>query len=116
MAVKRVVVYPYPKDIDAFESVYNNEHVSDGNRKPERKDKDCRDKGSQLAACRACLLSRGRGPFPHSRSPGGMCSFGAREADNCSCTFDLVGPIFIAEEETYVCEENPDSAASSAAR
>src|SRR6201993_5599200 len=71
MAVKRVVVYPYPKDIDAFESVYNNEHVSDGNRKPERKDKDCRDKGSQLAACRACLLSRGRGPFPHSRSPGG---------------------------------------------
>src|SRR6201993_3480121 len=48
MAVKRVVVYPYPKDIDAFESVYNNEHVSDGNRKPERKDKDCRDKGIQV--------------------------------------------------------------------
>ena len=27
MAVKLVVMYPYPKDIDAFESVYNNEHV-----------------------------------------------------------------------------------------
>jgi uncharacterized protein (TIGR02118 family) len=28
MAVKLVVMYPRPKDIDAFEFVYNNQHVS----------------------------------------------------------------------------------------
>ena len=27
MAVKLVVMYPRPKDIEAFERVYNNEHV-----------------------------------------------------------------------------------------
>lgn len=27
MAVKLVVIYPRPKDVEAFEAVYNREHV-----------------------------------------------------------------------------------------
>lgn len=118
MAVKLVVMYPHPKDIDAFEHVYKNEHVPMAIENLSGKTK--------IVATK--VLSSPLGPpifhrvaevyFPSLKaleecaaSEGGKLTIGHALSISSGGT----PAIFIAEEETFTFSEAEDSAAQSAA-
>jgi uncharacterized protein (TIGR02118 family) len=88
--VKLVVMYPRPKDIDAFEKIYQNEHVPLAVAKLEGKTK--------IVANKVLASPQGTPPFYriaeiHSRS---MAGFGSMrrvrwwQAGTCSCRDDFL--------------------------
>ena len=87
--VKLVVMYPRPKDIDAFEKVYQNEHVplavSIG-----RQDQNSWDQGARFAGRYSCFLSHRRDSFPVNGGSGSMRSVRRREASACPCRDDFL--------------------------
>ena len=54
MAVKLVVIYPRPKDVEAFETVYNRDHAQ-GGRETCRQNQDCRDQGTRFSGGRTSV-------------------------------------------------------------
>ncbi|HET6175602.1 MAG TPA: EthD family reductase [Candidatus Sulfotelmatobacter sp.] len=119
MAVKLVVMYPRPQDIDAFEYVYKNEHVPMAVENLSGKTK--------IVATK--VLSFPFGPptfhrvaevyFPSlealeecAASEGGKLTI----AHALSISSGGTPTIFVAEEETFVFEKTQDSAARSAVR
>ena len=119
MAVKLVVMYPRPKDIDAFEFVYHNEHVPMAVQNLSGKTKIVATKvlGSPLGP--PALHRIAEVYFPSLKvleecaaSEGGKLTI----AHALSISSGGTPTIFIAEEETFLFEENQDAAAQSAAR
>ena len=119
MVVKLVVMYPYPKDIDAFESIYNNEHVPMAIENLSGKTKIVATKvlSSPLGAPAFYRVAEVYFPSPEALKECAASEGGKRTiAHALSISSGGTPTIFIAEEETYVFEENPDSAAPSVAR
>ena len=119
MSVKLVVMYPRPKDIDAFEYVYNNEHVPMAVENLS---------GKRKIVATKILSSRFGTPAFHrvaevyfpslaaleecAASEGGKLTIGHALSISSGGT----PTIFIAEEETFLFEEAEDSATRSAVR
>ncbi len=101
--VKLVVIYPPPKDIEAFEQVYQNQHVPMAVAKLARKTK--------IVATKVLSSPQGAAPvfyriaeiyFSINARPGSMRCLRGRETDARKCRLDfLVGgtPIFLIAEE-----------------
>lgn len=117
MAVKLVVMYPRPKDIDAFEFIYKNEHVPMA--------VENLSGTTKLVAPRVLSSPPGTPAFHriaevyfHSlaaleecaASEGGKLTIGHALSISSGGT----PTIFIAEEETFAFEETEDGAARSA--
>ena len=119
MAVKLVVMYPYPKDVDAFEFVYHNEHVPMAVENLSGKTKIIATKvlGSPLGAPAFHRIAEVH--FPSLKvleecaaSEGGKLTI----AHALSISSGGAPTIFIAEEEAFLFEENQNSTSQSAAR
>ena len=63
MPMKLVVIYPRPKDIQAFEIVYNRDHVPMAGRQTGRQKQDCGDRGTGLSGTPAAAASAQRQTF-----------------------------------------------------
>lgn len=119
MEVKLVVMYPRPKDIDAFEYIYKNEHVPIAVENLSGKTK--------LVATKMLSSPLGTPAFHrvaevYFPSIAGLedctASEGAKLTIGHAFSISSGGTptIFIAEEETLVFEENHDSVVRSAVR
>jgi len=86
--VKLVVMYPRPKDIDAFEKIYQNEHVPLAVQTGGQ-DKDCRDQGIVFTARYSSFLSHRRNSFPLDGGSGSMRRVRWWEAGACPCRGDF---------------------------
>ena len=116
MVVKLVVIYPRPKDIDAFEYVYKNEHMPIASENLTGKTK--------IVATKILSSPLGRRPFiawlVYFPSLRALEECVASEGGNLTIAHALsissggTPIIFVAEEETFVFEENQDSEARSA--
>ena len=102
--VKLVVMYPHPKDIDAFEKIYQNEHVPLAVEKLEGKTK--------IVATKVLSSPQGTPPFYriaeiHFRSTADLeacaASDGGKQALAHAVAISSGGPpiFFVAEEETF---------------
>lgn len=119
MAVKLVVIYPRPKDIDAFEYVYKNEHMPIASENLTGKTKIVATKvlSSPLGALAFHRVAEVY--FPSLRA---LQECVASEGGNLTIAHALsissggTPTIFVAEEETLLFEENQDSAARSVVR
>src|SRR5579859_6696436 len=119
MAVKLVVMYPRPKDIDAFEFVYKNEHVPMAVENLGAKTK--------IVATRVLSSPLGTPPFHRvaevyfpslealeecAASEGGKLTI----AHALSISSGGTPTVFVAEEETFVFQEHSEGAARPAVR
>ena len=85
-----MVIYPRPKDVEAFETVYNRDHVPMAVEKLAGKTK--------IVSTRALGSRAGEPPFhriaevyfPFDGGPLTMCNFGRRQTDHWKCSFDFV--------------------------
>jgi uncharacterized protein (TIGR02118 family) len=117
MAVKLVVIYPRPKDIDAFEYVYKKEHMPIAVENLTGKTKIVATKvlGSPFGT--PAFHRMAEVYFPSLRA---LEECAASEGGNLTIAHALsissggIPTIFVAEEETLLFEENPDSADRSA--
>jgi uncharacterized protein (TIGR02118 family) len=102
--VKLVVMYPRPKDIDAFEKIYQNEHVPLAVAKLEAKTK--------IVATKVLASPQGTPPFHriveiHFRSMADLeacaASAGGKQTLAHAVTISSGGPpiFLVAEEETF---------------
>ena len=119
MSVKLVVMYPRPKDIDAFEYVYKNEHVPMAVENLNGKTKIVATKILSSPFSRPAFHRVAEVYFPSLKaleecaaSEGGKLTI----AHALSISSGGTQTIFVAEEETFVFHENQDSAARSAVR
>ena len=119
MPVKLVVLYPRPKDVDAFEYVYKNEHVPMAVENLSGKTK--------IVATKILSSPLGMSPFHRvaevyfpslkaleecAASEGGKLTI----AHALSISSGGTPTIVVAEEETFVFEEAEDSAVRSSVR
>ena len=119
MAVKLVVMYPRPKDIDAFEFVYKNEHVPMAVENLRGKTKIVATKVLSSPIGMPAFHRVVEVYFPSLKaleqcaaSEGGKLTI----AHAISISSGGTPTIFLAEEQTVVFQENQDSAARSAVR
>jgi uncharacterized protein (TIGR02118 family) len=119
MAVKLVVMYPRPKDIDAFEYVYKNEHLPIALENLTGKTKIVAIKVISSPFAPPAFHRVAEVYFPSLRafekcaaSEGGKLTI----AHALSISSGGTPTIFVAEEETFVFQENLDSAVRSAVR
>jgi uncharacterized protein (TIGR02118 family) len=102
--VKLVVIYPHPKDIDAFEKVYQNEHIPLAVAKLEGKTK--------IVATKVVASPQGAPPFcriaeVHFRSITDLeacaASAGGKQTLAHAVSISSGGPpiLLVAEEETF---------------
>ena len=87
--VKLVVMYPRPKDIDAFEKVYQNEHVPLAVAVLGGKTKIVGTKVLGFTARYSSFLSHRRDSFPVDGGSGGMRRVRRWEAGACPCRDDF---------------------------
>ena len=119
MAVKLAVIYPCPKDIDAFEYVYKNEHIPMASENLTEKTTIVATKvfGSPLGT--PAFHPVAEVYFPSLRA---LEECAASGGGNLTIAHPLAissggnPTIFVAEEETFVFEENQDNAARPAVR
>lgn len=119
MAVKLVVIYPRPKDIDAFEYIYKNEHLPMASENLTGKTKIVATKVLSSPFGTLAFHRVAEVYFPSLRA---LEECAASEGGNLTIAHALsissggTPTIFVAEEETFEFEENQDSAARSAVR
>ena len=87
--VKLVVMYPRPKDIDAFEKIYQNEHVPLAVAKLEGKTKIVATKVLASPQGTPSFLSHRRDSFPVDGGSGSMRRVRWQEAGACPCRDDF---------------------------
>ncbi len=87
--VKLVVMYPRPKDIEAFEKIYLKEHVPLAVAKLLGKTKIVATKVTGFTA-ELLLLSHRRSLFQVDGRSGSMCCVRWREGDACPCRHDFI--------------------------
>ena len=119
MAVKLVVMYPRPKDIDVFEYVYKNEHVPVAVENLSGKTKIV---ATKILSPLCGIPAFHRIAEVYFPSLGALQECAASEGGKFTIGHALsissggIPTIFIAEEETFVFEEAEDSATRSAVR
>ena len=119
MAVKLVVIYPRPKDIDAFEYIYKNEHLPMASENLTGKTKIVATKVLSSPFGTPAFHRVAEVYFPSLRA---LEECAASEGGNLTIAHALsissggTPTIYVAEEETFEFEENQDSAARSAVR
>lgn len=81
---KLIVAYPQPKDVEAFEKIYREEHVPMATAnlagKTNRRHQDL-----EISTGEAGVLSRGRGVFPVNGCVAALRGIGRREGHACQC-------------------------------
>ena len=119
MAVKLVVMYPRPKDIDAFEFIYKNEHVPMAVENLTGKTKIVATKVLSSPFGTPAFNRVAEVYFPSLRalqectaSPGGKLTV----AHALSISSGGAPTIFVADEETFEFEEAEDNTTRSAVR
>jgi hypothetical protein len=88
MAIKLIVAYPRPTNID--EKVYQQEHVPLAIRKLEGKTKIVATKIIDRPGCASVLPDR-RNPFPLDDGVGSLCRLSRRKGNARACGEDLLG-------------------------
>jgi len=89
--MKLVVIYPRPKDVDAFEKVYQDEHVPLAVAKTGREDQDGCNQDTRLPARYGSFLPDCGSLFPVDRCAGSMRGVGRRQGGTRSRCKDFVG-------------------------
>lgn len=119
MTVKLVVMYPSPKDIEAFEYVYRNEHVPMAIENLSRKTKIVATKVLGSPVGTPAFYRVAEVYFPSLKaleecasSEGGKLTI----AHALSISSGGIPTIFVAEEETFVFEESEQIEARSLSR
>jgi uncharacterized protein (TIGR02118 family) len=119
MAVKLVVMYPRPKDIDAFEFVYKNEHVPMAVENLGGKTKIVATRVLSSPLGTAAFHRVAEVYFPSlealeecAASEGGKLTI----AHALSISSGGTPTVFVAEEETFVFQEDSEGAARPAVR
>ena len=82
MTVKLVVIYPCPDDIEAFETVYNRDHVPMAVAKLAGKTKICGEQNSRFPARDTTFSSHCRDPFPLHGGSASLRRIGRWQTDD----------------------------------
>jgi hypothetical protein len=88
--VKLIVIYPHPTDIQAFETIYNRDHVPMAVEKLTGKTKITATRVLDSPKREASLLPHRRDSFSFHGGPGSVRSFRRRQTDPCERGFDFV--------------------------
>jgi len=90
MPVKLIIIYPRPKDVRAFETVYKNQHVPMAVEKLGGKTKVCRDPGARVSERGTRVPPHCRGSLSLDARTGGLRGVGRWQTDACECSRNLI--------------------------